>query len=44
MHWYGLRADLHAQLEIRKYADCISEIMKELFPIAWNLFLERFKK
>lgn len=43
MHWYSLRADLHAQLEIRKYADCISEIMRELFPISWSLFLEKFK-
>lgn len=43
MHWYGLRADLHAQLEIRKYTDSISEIMRELFPISWSLFLEKFK-
>lgn len=44
MHWYQQRADNHAQWEIRVYADCVSEIMKELFPISWNIFLERFNK
>jgi len=34
------RADLHAQLEIRVYAEKIIEIVKELFPMAWNAFDE----
>jgi len=33
-----LRMDSHAQLEIRLYANAMAEIVKQLFPIAWQAF------
>ena len=35
-HFLGLRKDGHAQLEIRRYADRIGEIISELFPISYK--------
>ncbi|MEK7526022.1 MAG: FAD-dependent thymidylate synthase [Patescibacteria group bacterium] len=37
-HFLGLRMDPHAQLEIRQYAEAISEIVKEAFPFAYEAF------
>lgn len=34
-HFYKLRADEHAQYEIRVYAEAIGEILNQLFPISW---------
>lgn len=39
-HFYRLRADSHAQLEIRVYAEAMGKIMNELYPISWGTFLE----
>lgn len=36
LHFLGLRRDGHAQLEIRRYADRIGEIISELFPISYR--------
>lgn len=33
-----LRMDSHAQLEIRSYANAMAEIVKQLYPIAWQAF------
>jgi len=33
-----LRMDSHAQLEIRLYANAMAEIVKQLFPVAWQAF------
>ncbi len=35
-HFYALRADLHAQPEIRAYADALGEILSLLFPVSWS--------
>lgn len=41
LHFLGLRMESHAQLEIRKYATTIGEqIIKPLFPLAWQAFLD----
>jgi thymidylate synthase (FAD) len=37
---HNLRANPHAQLEIRDLAACISTIIKPLFPFAWPLLTE----
>lgn len=37
-HFLRLRLDSHAQYEIRVYAEAIAEIVKQLFPIAWEAF------
>lgn len=37
-HFLSLRADPHAQLEIRRYADVICEIVKAWVPAAYNAF------
>lgn len=34
--FYNLRADSHAQQEIRELAHMVSEIVKPLFPVAWE--------
>ena len=34
-HFHGLRADEHAQPEIRVYAEAMGEILGGLFPISW---------
>jgi thymidylate synthase (FAD) len=33
---YALRADAHAQWEVREYAKTISDLIKPLFPVAWG--------
>lgn len=41
LHFLGLRMESHAQLEIRQYATAIGEqIVKPLFPIVWEAFLD----
>jgi thymidylate synthase (FAD) len=42
MHFLGLRLDLHAQYEIRVYAEAMRDIAKELFPWTMEAF-ERYK-
>lgn len=39
-HFYKLRADEHAQDEIRQYALAIGEILKELYPVSWPALTE----
>lgn len=34
-HFHGLRADEHAQPEIRVYAEAMGEILGDFFPISW---------
>lgn len=36
LHFLGLRADSHAQLEIREYANIMAGMVKELFPITFS--------
>ncbi len=36
LHFYRLRADEHAQWEIRQYAQAIGDIMGQLFPVTWS--------
>lgn len=36
LHFYRLRADSHAQYEIRVYAEAIGDIMMSLFPVTWE--------
>lgn len=38
LHFLDLRMDPHAQLEIRQYANAMSEIVKDMFPITWKAF------
>ena len=38
LHFLQLRLDDHAQLEIRKYAQALSEIVKQLVPLTWEAF------
>jgi len=38
MHFLRLRADAHAQYEIRVYADAICELMKAWVPATWSAF------
>lgn len=33
---YALRSDPHAQWEVREYAKAISDLIKPLFPVAWE--------
>lgn len=42
MHFFRLRLDLHAQLEIRVYAQAMYDITKELFPWTFEAF-EKYK-
>ena len=39
-HFLSLRADVHAQYEIRAYADTIMEIVKAWVPKSYNAFLD----
>src|SRR5262249_10141809 len=39
-HFLSLRADEHAQLEIRVYADAISEVVRRWVPNAWGAFVD----
>jgi len=38
LHFLGLRADPHAQMEIRVYADAMFEICRKIAPIATEAF------
>ena len=39
LHFLHLRMDIHAQVEIRRYAETIGrEIVRPLFPITWEAF------
>ena len=38
MHFLRLRADAHAQYEIRAYADAIGGIVRDWVPVAWAAF------
>jgi thymidylate synthase (FAD) len=40
MHFLQLRADPHAQLEIRKYADVILNILQGWMPITYQAFMD----
>ncbi len=41
LHFLALRMDAHAQLEIRRYSETIGhEIVKPLFPLVWEAFLD----
>jgi len=41
LHFLALRMDAHAQVEIRRYAETIGhEIVKPLFPLVWEAFLD----
>jgi len=41
LHFLHLRMDVHAQLEIRKYAQTIgNEIVQPLFPLVWEAFVD----
>jgi thymidylate synthase (FAD) len=40
MHFMSLRCDSHAQLEIRVYADKITGMVKELFPITFQAWYD----
>jgi thymidylate synthase (FAD) len=40
LHFLSLRADPHAQYEIRAYADAMLETVKRWVPIAYDAFLE----
>jgi thymidylate synthase (FAD) len=40
MHFLRLRADAHAQYEIRAYADCMMESLKRWVPLTYAAFLE----
>lgn len=37
-HFLRLRLDSHAQYEIRVYAEAISQMVKQIVPIAWQAF------
>lgn len=38
LHFLDLRIDSHAQLELRRYADAMAEIVGDAFPITWKAF------
>lgn len=44
MHFLSLRADSHAQYEIRVYAEAILDIMKRWVPMAYDAFVEYRQK
>lgn len=39
-HFLKLRMDPHAQYEVRQYADAMSEIVADSYPISWNAFVD----
>lgn len=43
-HFCELRLDSRAQGEIVVYADCLSSIMLDLFPLAWGEFLDSIER
>jgi thymidylate synthase (FAD) len=40
LHFVALRADDHAQFEIRAYANVLAEILKKWIPFTWEAFLD----
>jgi len=40
LHFVGLRADAHAQYEIRVYADVIADLVAAWVPLAWEAFVD----
>jgi len=38
MHFLRLRADPHAQMEIRVYAEAIAEMVRDWVPVSWQAF------
>jgi len=40
LHFFKLRADKHAQYEIRVYAEVMLDIIKKWVPLAYNAFVE----
>jgi thymidylate synthase (FAD) len=40
LHFLGLRMDSHAQKEIRDYANAMASIVKQLFPVTYQAFLD----
>lgn len=44
MHFLSLRADSHAQYEIRVYAEAMLDIMKRWVPMAYDAFVEYRQK
>lgn len=40
MHFLRLRADSHAQYEIRVYADVIEQIVEKWVPLAYQAYLD----
>ncbi len=40
LHFLSLRADSHAQMEIRVYADVLLEILKKWMPITYDAFMD----
>jgi thymidylate synthase (FAD) len=40
LHFIRLRADAHAQKEIREYAECMGGIVRAVAPLAWEAFEE----
>jgi len=40
MHFLALRADSHAQYEIRVYADAMLEVLKAWVPATWEAFMD----
>jgi thymidylate synthase ThyX len=40
MHFLSLRLDVHAQFEIRQYADAIYRILLEKLPVLAKMWLE----
>jgi thymidylate synthase ThyX len=35
----GLRLDPHAQVEIQVYAEAVSKLLKEKFPVSWEALM-----
>lgn len=40
LHFLGLRMDPHAQLEIRKYANIMGDILSKWVPLTWKAYLD----
>ncbi len=40
LHFLALRADAHAQYEIRVYADAMIDVLRRWVPIAYNAFMD----
>ena len=40
LHFLSLRADAHAQYEIRAYADALCEVVEKWVPLVWEAFVD----